>query len=148
MYTELSDTIDRHRVQGWILYDASCSLCIGLVRRTHNALADAGFRFEPLQSPWVREFLSLPEDQLLTEMRVLTRTGQVLGGAQALVHLARSLKWMQRPWWAWLVLLISRAPLGSWILSSGYRWIAARRHCQKGSCPIGISPTTEREVRQ
>jgi predicted DCC family thiol-disulfide oxidoreductase YuxK len=148
MYTEVSDKIDRSRIQGWILYEAACPLCLDLLRRVRNPLAAANFRFEPLQSPWVREFLSLPEDQLLAEMRVLTRTGQVLGGAPALVHLARSLKWMQRPWWAWLVLLISRAPRGSRILRSGYRWIAARRHCRTGSCQIGNLPTTEREVRQ
>jgi predicted DCC family thiol-disulfide oxidoreductase YuxK len=60
-------------VRGWVLYDASCTLCLALAARAQPTLQAGGFQFEPLQSPWVRELLDLPEDQLLVEMRVLTR---------------------------------------------------------------------------
>ena len=151
MFTEISDNYGRHRVRGWILYDGACSLCIGLVRRSHNVLAPE-FRFEPLQSPWVREVLGVTEEQLLAEMRVLTRTGNVLGGADAVVYLARSLKPAQRPWWAWLALVVSRIPGSIALLHSGYRWFAARRHCGDAGCQTGIlqasKKVAKKEVRQ
>jgi len=143
VFSELSDNVDRRRVRGWVLYDAACPFCLNLVARARGVLKASGFQLEPLQSPWVRERLNLPEDQLLAEMRVLTRKGQVLGGANALVFLANELEANSRPWWAWLLVGAGKMPLGMRALRYGYRWIAARRSCRQGLCPVAKPEITE-----
>lgn len=134
MLTEMSDKLDTQPARGWVLYDASCSFCLDLLARTRAAMESGGFRPEALQSPWVRERLDLPEDRLLEEMRILTLEGRVLGGADALVYLATELD--RRPWWAWLLVIAGKLPLGIHLLRAGYRWIAARRHCRHGACAV------------
>ena len=62
-------------LRGWVLYDAECPFCLGWVRRMKPVLAPRGFAFVPLQTPWVRAFFHLPEDELLSEMRVVFSTG-------------------------------------------------------------------------
>ena len=146
MFTEISDNVDRKRVRGWVLYDAACPLCLDLMARVQNTLEADGFRIEPLQSDWVRERLNLPEDQLLAEMRVLTRKGKILGGGDALVHLANELSARGRPWWAWLLVLASRMPFAMPVLRSAYRWIAARRYCRHGVCSVKNSTIPKKEV--
>lgn len=136
MFTELSDNVDRKRVHGWVLYDATCPFCLNLLARAQETLEAGGFQPEPLQSTWVREHLNLPEDQLLEEMRVLTRKGRLLGGADALVYLAAELSASRRPWWAWLLVIIGKVPFGMPVLRQGYRWIAARRYCRQGECSV------------
>jgi predicted DCC family thiol-disulfide oxidoreductase YuxK len=136
VFTELSDSIDRKRVRGWVLYDATCALCQAQVSATQIPLEEGGFEVQPLQTPWVREVLNLPEDQLLAEMRVLTRKGKVLGGADALVFVASELRLRRRPWWAWALLVASKMPLGMPILRAAYRWFAAKRYCRQGVCQM------------
>lgn len=123
-------------MRAWVLYDAACPTCLRLLARVQPSLEANGFRPEPLQSAWVRERLNLPEEQLLVEMRVLTRKGEVLGGADALVYLAGKFARGTRPWWAWALLIVSRMPLGMAVLRHGYKWFAARRYCQQGACSI------------
>ena len=146
MFTEMSDNVGKQRVQAWVLYDAACPTCLRLLARVQTTLQAGGFRAEPLQSPWVRERLNLPEDQLLAEMRVLTKKGQILGGADGLVYLASEFATRNRPWWAWLLLIASKLPLGLTLLRHGYRWIAARRYCRQGTCPLPDSSITKKEV--
>ena len=143
MFTELSDNFDRKRVRGWVLYAAACPFCLNLMAHARGTLQAGGFQLEPLQSSWVRELLNLPEDQLLAEMRVLTRKGQVLGGADALVYLANELDAGSRPWWAWLLVVASKMPFGMRALRYGYRWIAARRSCRQGVCPVAEPEITK-----
>jgi predicted DCC family thiol-disulfide oxidoreductase YuxK len=131
-----------------VLYDATCPFCLDLMVRVQGTLQAGGFRLEPLQSPWVRERLKLPEDQLLAEMRVLTRRGQVLGGADALVHLAKELDRRKRPWWAWLLVGAGKIPFGMRALRYGYRWIAARRYCRQGVCAVENSQIAKKEGMQ
>jgi len=145
VFTELSDNVDRRRVPGWVLYDDACPFCLNLMARARDTLERGGFQLEPLQSFWVRERLNLPEDQLLAEMRVLTRNGQVLGGADALVYLANELDTRNRPWWAWLLVGASKLPFGMRALRYGYRWVAARRSCRQGVCPVAIPQITKKE---
>lgn len=141
----MSDTFGRQRVRGWVLYDAACSVCLNLIARNQATLQSAGFRPEPLQSPWVRERLKMPEDQLLAEMRVLTREGQVLGGADALVHLAKELGKSSRPWWAWVLVVSSRIPFAMPFLRIAYQWYAARRPCRQGICQVPTTPKRKAE---
>jgi len=143
--TEISDNVDRARLRGWVLYDASCPFCLRLLARFEDTLRAGGFRAEPLQSPWVRDRLNLPEDQLLVEMHVLTRHGRVLGGADALVYLANQLRAAPRPWWAWLLAIASRMPLAMPVLRRAYAGFAARRHCRSGACSLGKTQSWEKE---
>ncbi len=140
MFTEMSDKFGRQRVRGWVLYDAACPICLDLLARTQATLQSAGFRPEPLQSPWVRERLKIPEDQLLKEMRVLTREGRLLGGADALAHIANQLGATHRPWWAWLLVIVNKLPFSTPVLRASYRWFAARRHCRQGVCAVPYKP--------
>jgi predicted DCC family thiol-disulfide oxidoreductase YuxK len=88
----------------------------------------------------------LPEDRLLEEMRVLTVEGRVLGGADALVYLATELQ--RRPWWAWLLVAANRMPFGMRMLRTAYRWIAARRYCRQGGCPVAKPQMIKKEGMQ
>jgi predicted DCC family thiol-disulfide oxidoreductase YuxK len=142
----MSDGFDKRLGRGWVLYDASCSFCLDLLARTRFTLESGGFRPEPLQSLWVRERLDLPKDRLLEEMRVLTVEGRILGGADALVHLATALD--RRPWWAWLLVTAGKMPFGMRLLRAGYRWIAARRHCRQGACTIDRPRIVNKEETQ
>src|SRR5271169_4810640 len=121
MCTEITDKYDGEPARGWVLYDAECSLCANLVTRVSGHLRACGFKPEPLQSPWVRQRLNLPEQPLLAEMRVLKRDGQVLGGADALVGLATAIPAPSRPWWAWLLVISAKLPFSMPILRTVYR---------------------------
>jgi predicted DCC family thiol-disulfide oxidoreductase YuxK len=145
LHTELSDNIDRMRLRGWVLYDASCPFCLNLLARVQHTLQASGFRPEPLQSSWVRDLLNLPEDQLLGEMRVLTRKGRVLGGADAVVYLANHIDAQARPWWAWLLVISGKMPLAMPVLRAAYGWIVARRPCTEANCPLAKSSITKNE---
>ena len=136
VYTETTDTTDLRQREAWVLYDGSCPLCIRLAERFRGRLERAGFRLAPLQTPWVRQRLGLPEEQLLSEMRVLTATGEVLGGAEGVVHLIRAI------WWLWPLRLASRLPFGMKLLRWVYRQVASRRRCDEGACerPTGRMP--------
>jgi predicted DCC family thiol-disulfide oxidoreductase YuxK len=118
------------------------------VRRVRASLEAGGFQPEPLQSPWVRQRLNLPESLLLAEMRVLTREGRVLGGADALVYLARELDAPDRPGWAWLLVIVGKIPFAMPVLRAAYAGIAARRYCRQGICSIADSPNSNKEGMQ
>ncbi len=104
MNSEITKLSDTDWLVGWILYDAECALCRRWVTRFERALTLRGFDLSPLQSPWVRECFDLPEEELLSRMRVLTRDDRDLAGADALVFIA------QHIWWAWPLYGMSKFP--------------------------------------
>lgn len=122
--------------RGWVFYDAECPMCTRLTARMAADLRARGFDRAPLQDPWVRQRLGLSLEQLLAEMRVLARDGRTLGGADAVVYLAREVRNTTHWWWAWPFTVVSRMPFGMRLLRYGYRRVAARRHCRKGVCAI------------
>lgn len=77
-----------------------------------------GYRFEPF--PRAAGTAATTPD----EMKVVTAAGDVLGGADAVVHLARQI------WWAWPLWLVSYVPGMVPVLRWGYRQVAQRRHCR------------------
>jgi predicted DCC family thiol-disulfide oxidoreductase YuxK len=102
---------------GIVLYDAGCAFCTAWARRAERILKGRRFVFQPL--PMAAE-----------EMKVVTAAGKTIGGASAVMYLARQV------WWTWPLWALSRMPGMMQLLDCGYRWIAARRHCARGLCGV------------
>jgi len=126
----MTDTKGRRAARGWILFDRDCIVCTSLVRRFRHTLEKRGFGFAALQDPRVAALLGLPTEDLMREMRVVTRGGQIYGGAEAVVYLARQV------WWAWPLYAAARLPGVPRILDAGYRWFADHRPCSSGACTV------------
>ena len=126
----MTDTNAKQPTAGWVCYDGKCALCLRWVRRGERPLLRYGFGFAPLQTNWVRARLNLSETELLTEMRLLLPDRNVIGGADAVVALARYV------WWLWPLWLASLVPGGMPIIRATYRHIARNRHCASGACEI------------
>ena len=119
---------------GWVLYDGECAFCRRWMHRLKGVMDRRGFRLARLQEAWVRERLRLDPRAPLTEMRLLSPDGLAPGGADAVVAIARHI------WWGWPLFLFAKLPGALPLLRTGYRWVAARRHCSKWSCGVGQAP--------
>src|SRR5882762_3514909 len=127
---EMTDTKGRRAMRGWILFDRDCSICTSLVRRFRHTFEKRGFGLAALQDPRVAALLALPPEDLLREMRVITCEGEIHGGAEAVVYLARQV------WWAWPLYAAAQLPGVPRILDAGYRWFADHRSCSSGKCSL------------
>ncbi len=107
---------------GWVFYDGLCPWCARAARLLGGELARRGFHLAPLQRGWVQDRLGLDPAQALRHMRLLTADGRVLGGADALVHVAACI------WWARPLRGVSRLPGGMSLVRGLYRLISAHRH--------------------
>jgi predicted DCC family thiol-disulfide oxidoreductase YuxK len=116
--------------RGWILYDGNCRYCAASAKRFDRIFRRRGFLFLPLQTNWVMKRLNLEPGAPLEEMRVLTKDGRDIGGAEAVIFLGRQI------WWAWLFVTLARLPGMHKPLDRGYRWIAAHRGCDHIACDI------------
>ena len=65
-----------------IYFDGSCGMCSASAKRFEQIVSSRGFRFAPFEG-------GAPD-----EMKLRTREGQILGGADAMIYIAR------RVWWA------------------------------------------------
>jgi predicted DCC family thiol-disulfide oxidoreductase YuxK len=128
LITEMTDSKGRKARVGWVFFDGDCAFCMSIARRLRPMLEPRGFGIATLQDPRVREQLSLPERELLAELRVLAHDGRQFGGADAIIYLARQV------WWAWPLWALAQVPGIRPVLRFTYRWIAARRHCLSGVC--------------
>jgi predicted DCC family thiol-disulfide oxidoreductase YuxK len=124
--TKITDA-DADWLWGWVLYDAACPLCCRWVACFERTLTLRGFDLAPLKSPWVAECLDLPEHELLSRMRLLTRDGREFTGADAVVFLARHI------WWAWPLYFAARLPGAMPLLRRVYDTVARHCHCG-GTC--------------
>ena len=70
-------------------YDGECRFCIALATRFERVLASRDVDLMPLQTNGAAALLGIPEDRLLLEMRLRLRDGQVFGGADAVMEIAR-----------------------------------------------------------
>ena len=120
MNTESTDTKDEN---GWVLFDGQCPICRKLAHLCAPVLVRHHFALVPLQTPWVRERLGISEDELLSEMRLLTPQGKLYGGADALIGIARQI------WWAWPWYGLAQIPFVRAALRDGYGRFARRRNC-------------------
>jgi predicted DCC family thiol-disulfide oxidoreductase YuxK len=126
--SEITDSKGRRARHGWLFFDSNCAFCTSISRWASRVLGPRGYGVAPLQDPRVQGLLALPPDQLLSEMRVLTSDGRQIGGADALVFLAREV------WWAWPLYGLAQLPGVPRLLGMGYRWIAKHRQCASGVC--------------
>jgi predicted DCC family thiol-disulfide oxidoreductase YuxK len=118
------------KARGWVFYDASCHFCTALARRFQPLLATRHVELLPLQTPGLAERLHLSPPELLKEMRVLRPDGHCIGGADAVLEIARDF------WWAWPLRQLGRIPPITHILRAIYRWIARNRSCAADNCEI------------
>lgn len=136
----MTDAKGSRAARGWVFFDRDCPICSALARRFRRTLESRGFRLAALQDPRVRALLNLPPAELLQEMRVATAGGKILGGAAAIVYLARQI------WWAWPLYPISRLPGVMHLLGAGYLWFAAHRTCAAGTCSTASCDIDGREA--
>jgi predicted DCC family thiol-disulfide oxidoreductase YuxK len=113
-----------------IFYDASCGLCTAGTRRWGPMLSRRGIGLRPLQDPEVVERLGLQPGEVPDEMKLQTPQGQILGGADALLYVAR------RVWWAFPIYLLSFIPGMRWLMHWGYRRLASNRHRISRACKL------------
>jgi predicted DCC family thiol-disulfide oxidoreductase YuxK len=121
----MTDIMNKER-HDWVCYDADCALCVRWAARFRALLERHGFALVPLQSPAVRASLPVSQEELLSQMRVVTTEGHVFGGADALVYLSRAIC---RP-----VFELTRIPGMKPLLRAAYRFIARNRACHAGTC--------------
>lgn len=107
--------------------------------RFRATLGRRHIKLVPLQAPGVQEQLGLSDSELLTEMRLLTADGKLLGGADAALELAR------RYWWTWPIRQLARLPVVVDLFRAAYRWIASHRHCAAGLCPTNRCHCSRRQ---
>jgi predicted DCC family thiol-disulfide oxidoreductase YuxK len=125
---QYTDTKGRH-ARGWLFYDANCNFCSNIARWLSPVLFRRGFSVAPLQDPRVGPLLGLTPSDLLHELKFLLSDGSQIGGASAVIAVAREI------WWARPLAWFSGVPGAMLLLDRGYRWIAARRHCAEISSP-------------
>jgi predicted DCC family thiol-disulfide oxidoreductase YuxK len=116
--------------QGWILYDGECGFCFRWVHFWKNVVERRGFAVKDLQSARAGGVLHISQENLLEDIRVLTRTGNLESGADAYLYVAR------RIWWAWPFYAVFRLPGFNWILWWGYRWFNRNRYRISRHCPL------------
>ena len=115
--------------RGWVFYDGFCPICAGVVSWIGPHFNRRGFRFVPLQDPWVGSALGVSADELRREMKLHRREGGTVGGVEAWKELGRALPWL-RP-----VVAVAGWPGIRRVAEAAYRWIAANRYCLAGICP-------------
>jgi alginate O-acetyltransferase complex protein AlgI len=115
---------------GVIFFDAECGACSSGAYRLERFLARRRFLFVPLQSPEAPALTHLSEAELRREMKLRLADGRVLGGPDALLHLARSVPWA-RPL-AWLARTRFVRPM----LHRTYARFARNRYRFSSACRI------------
>ena len=115
---------------GWVLYDGQCGFCSGWVEFWRPTLERRGFGVAPLQASWVRERSGMAEERLLDDLRLLTRDGRLVEGADVYRFV------MRRIWWAYPLYLLSIAPVLRTVFSRAYRTFAANRYRVSRACRL------------
>jgi predicted DCC family thiol-disulfide oxidoreductase YuxK len=115
---------------GWVLYDGACGICSGWVPRWASTLSCLGLAVASLQSPWVAKRTGLPQDVLLTDIRLLQNDGSIVSGADVYRYV------MRRVWWAYPIYLLSVTPVLKSAFDWGYRTFARHRMSISGSCGL------------
>lgn len=115
---------------GWVLYDGDCGVCSRWVTRSQPLLARLGLAIAPLQSFWVDKATGLPQDVLLTDIRLLLNDGTLVSGANVYRYVLR------RFWWSYPGYLLSVAPGFNAVFDWAYRTFAQHRMRISASCAL------------
>jgi predicted DCC family thiol-disulfide oxidoreductase YuxK len=102
---------------------ADCVFCTRFARWLAPILARRGYAIAPLQDPRVGALLGMTRQELLRELRFLLSDGTQHGGANAVIAMAREIKWARPLVW------FSMIPGAMDLLQAGYRRIAEQRSC-------------------
>jgi predicted DCC family thiol-disulfide oxidoreductase YuxK len=116
--------------KGWILYDGGCGFCFRWVHFWEKVVERRGFAIKDLQSASADGSLQIPPEDLLDDIRVLTRAGKLESGADAYLYVARQI------WWAWPFYAVFRLPGFNAVLRWGYRWFNRNRYRISRYCPL------------
>lgn len=125
--SEFTDGKGRH-ARGWLFFDAECRFCTRIARWLAPILRKRKLGVAPLQDPRVGALLGLSQSELLREMRFLLCDGTQCGGADAAIAVAREI------WWARPLVWLAGLPGVMEAMRSGYRRLAAHRHCTARTC--------------
>ncbi len=124
---EFTDRKER-RARGWLFFDADCGFCTRIARWLAPVLARRGLAVAPLQDPRVGALLGMTREERLRELRFLLCDGTQFGGAQAVVAVAREIRWAGPLVW------LAQIPGMGRVLDRGYKWVATRRGCVSEIC--------------
>jgi predicted DCC family thiol-disulfide oxidoreductase YuxK len=124
--------------EGWILYDGGCGFCFRWVHFWKKVVEPKGFAIKDLQSASADGSLQVPQENMLDDIRVLTRDGKLESGADAYLYVTR------RIWWAWPFYAIFHLPGFNWVLRIGYRWFNRNRYLISRTCPLPSQDSTGR----
>ena len=117
---------------GIVLYDGQCGFCSRWVQVWEQTLRQHGFDLVSLDEPWVAERITMPHEELLADIRLLTQDGQLISGANVYLEVIRHI------WWAWPFYAIFSLPGFNWLIHIAYRWFARNRYHLSRSC--GLQP--------
>ena len=133
--------MDLPEAVGWVLYDDSCGFCRRWVPFWKETLRKRGFAIAALQSEWVQQRLSMPDADLLQDLRLLLVDGNQVRGADVYRYV------MARTWWAYPLYLLAAAPLLRRGFDWGYRTFAVNRHRFSRACRLPVAPSTASRER-
>jgi predicted DCC family thiol-disulfide oxidoreductase YuxK len=118
----------------WVLYDGECGFCSRWVEFWKPTLAKRGIAIAALQESWVGSRMQMPLADLHSDIRLLSRDGQLISGADVHLQVTR------RIWWAWLFYALFSLPGFNRLIHIGYRWFARNRYCVSHACKLEIPP--------
>jgi predicted DCC family thiol-disulfide oxidoreductase YuxK len=120
-----------------VLYDATCVLCVGSMKRLESWKTAGEITFVPLQSPEARAMVpGIPEERLLGQMHVIEK-GQISSGADGWFRIM-SLAPLPLAWLAWVTPRALARPVYNLVARNRYRWFG--RVCEGGSCSLHAGP--------
>ena len=128
--SEMTDGKGRH-ARGWLFFDSECAFCTRIAAWLAGPMRRRGMAVASLQDPRVGALLGLSREELLRAIRFVVSDGGQFSGTDALLAVARELRWARPLVW------ISRVPGIMPALRSGYRWGGERWRCRAFGCMKG-----------
>lgn len=126
-----------NEIRGRVFYDAGCSWCTRSAARLNRLLERRGFHLLPLQTPGTSDRLGVTTDVLYARMHLLMADGRRFAGADALVEIARHVRW------AWPLVAVTHLPAVLPLLRRCYDWIAANRYCLSRTSGVPCTVITD-----
>jgi predicted DCC family thiol-disulfide oxidoreductase YuxK len=122
------------KIRAIICYDGSCGICRRGVRFLKCNLNRRHFNFRPMQDPAIQLKLGMQIDPSMTEMKVITSEGSIIGGPEAVRYL------MRRIWWLRWIAPLSETRRLKVVCDRAYLKFAANRYAH--SCRLQTTQTT------